>query len=291
MSVECHPGTKKFFFKFMSAGNKSVKRKSGSTKNSLKQSRADLFESYFAEIYGDRWPRLRAALITDPRQEVLVNPFGGGLQDYRLDAASVVAARQLDVSADHRIADFCASPGGKSLVLIFALRDGDFHLNDLSPGRVQRLKAVLHDCLPPRMLAKMTVTKSDASRWGMARPEEFDRILVDAPCSGERHLLQSPRELDRWSLKGAKGLSVRQHALACSALDALKPGGRMVYSTCSIHPLENDGVIDRLKKSRPNQFRILTPNAPMGEPTSNGWLILPDVTGCGPIYFSILEKV
>ncbi len=118
------------------------------------------------------------------------------------------------------------------------------------------------------------MTKSDASRWGLSKTEEFDRILVDAPCSGERHLLKKPLELARWSLKGSKGLVVRQHALLCSALDCLKPGGRLVYSTCSIQPAENDGVIERLKKSREGEFEVERVAAPIGEPTANGWIIL-----------------
>jgi 16S rRNA C967 or C1407 C5-methylase (RsmB/RsmF family) len=234
---------------------------------------------------------LRAALLADPRQATLENPFGSGFQDYRLDEASLLPAEHLGAEARHRIADFCASPGGKSLVLIFALKgEGSFCCNDLSPGRVQRLKAVFHDCLPPQVLSKIDITRSDAGRWGLSRKEEFDRILVDAPCSGERHLLQSPNELGRWSLKGAKGLAVRQHALLCSALDCLKPGGRLVYSTCSVNPMENDGVIERLKESREDLFRVGRVEASIGEATENGWIVLPDTAGCGPIYFSVLEK-
>lgn len=269
-----------------------MKRKSRWTKNSPKTDRSGLFEEYFISVYGERWPKLRDALLSDAHQEVLRNPFSNGLQDYRLDSASLLPAKYIDARAGQRIADFCASPGGKSLAMIFASEgQAHFSCNDLSPGRVQRLKAVFHDCLPPQILSKIGISKSDASRWGINRKNEFDKILVDAPCSGERHLLKSPGELARWSLKGAKGLAVRQHSLLCSALDCLVPGGRVVYSTCSVNPLENDGVIERLKESREGLFRVVPITESMGEPTENGWIVLPDRFAGGPIYFSVLEKI
>lgn len=271
----------------MRVDENQVKRKDRELKNGHKTA----FEDHFAAIYGERWPGLRAALLRDLRQEVLQNPFG--LQDYRLDAASLLPPRQLQVLAGECVADFCASPGGKSLAMIFALR-GEAHwfLNDMSPGRVQRLKAVLHDCVPEAIFrSRLHISRQDASRWGLDRPEHFDKVLVDAPCSGERHLLSSTAELARWSLKGAKRLVMRQHALLCAGLDSLKPGGRLVYSTCSINVMENDGVIERLSKSREGQFRVVPVVEEIGEATSCGWIVLPDRFDCGPIYFSVLEKL
>jgi len=255
------------------------------------------FDEFFLGVYGARWSSLRASLVKDSPKVLLENPFA--LENYALDPASTEAARALGVAAGDHVADFCSAPGGKLLTLMFdAARAGIFDqvkfiANDLSPARVARLKAVLHDCLPPEILAKIEVRKSDASRWGVrARADgtQFDKILLDAPCSGEGHLLRSPQELARWSVKGMKRLAVRQHSLLCSALDCLKPGGRLVYSTCTISPLENDGVIERLQESRANQFSIVTESA-VGEATRFGRMILPDSHEGGPIFFSVLEKV
>lgn len=260
------------------------------TKNSLKPDRAGDFDSYFNDIYKERWEKLRAGLEREPRHEKLTNPFG--LQDYSLDFASTLPPRALAPERGDLVADFCASPGGKSLAMIFALAgDAQFVCNDLSPARVARLKAIFHDCLPLNVRANVKIYKSDASRWGRQRPETFDRVLVDAPCSGERHMIQAPAELARWSLKGAQRLAIRQNALLCSALDSLRSGGRVVYSTCSINPLENDGVVKKLMKSRRDRFRVLPFTAEIGEPTAHGWIVLPDVSDCGPIYLSLLEKI
>lgn len=246
------------------------------------------FEQHFSALYGARWPALRAALLDEPRKSVLHNPFGR--ENYSLDAASVLPAKALNMTEGLRSADFCASPGGKLLAAIFLVEGrGEWMCSDLSPARVKRLKAVLHDCLPPEVMARVRVMQGDASRWGMRFPGEFDRVLLDAPCSGERHLLESSKELARWSLNGSKRLAVRQHALLCSALDSLRPGGRLVYSTCSVSPLENDGVIEKLMKSRAGKFSLVKIEEEMGEATEHGWIVLPDKFACGPIYFSVLE--
>lgn len=249
------------------------------------------FDPHFGEIWGGRWPLLRAALLAEPRKVHLQNPFSEKLQGYSLDAASLAPVRHLESQPGDKIADFCASPGGKLIASIFSLQgEASWVCNDLSPNRVARLKAVLHDCVPASILSRVRVFKGDASRWAAHFKNSFDRILVDAPCSGERHLLQSPRELARWSAKGSKRLSVRQNALLCAAIDCLRSGGRVVYSTCSISDLENDGTIDRLLKSRPGAFEILHVEEPESEATRHGRILLPDRAGCGPIYFCALRK-
>jgi 16S rRNA C967 or C1407 C5-methylase (RsmB/RsmF family) len=123
--------------------------------------------------------------------------------------------------------------------------------------------------------------------------EAFDRVLVDAPCSGERHLLANKSELEVWSPARSKNLAVRQYALLASALAVVKRGGRVVYSTCSISPLENDGVVAKLLKKRPGEVRILKPEglSDKTEPTEHGAIVLPDRDGRGPIYFSVIERV
>lgn len=267
-----------------------MKRKRASTKNGHKTDGEDALDAHFGEVYGSRWEGLKQKLLGDISKHVMTNPFGPSLHDYSLDPASLLPVKNLKVEKNQHIADFCASPGGKSLAMIFDLRGQAFWwLSDLSPARVARLRAVLHDCVPPEILKNIDTKCSDASRWGLTRKEHFDRVLVDAPCSGEKHLLASQQEVARWSLKGAKRLVIRQHSLLCSAYDSLKPGGRLVYSTCSINPLENDGVIERFHGSR-DGFQVLTPREEIGEPTQHGWIVLPDKAQAGPIYFSVIEK-
>ncbi|MES2855742.1 MAG: RsmB/NOP family class I SAM-dependent RNA methyltransferase, partial [Bdellovibrionota bacterium] len=89
----------------------------------------------------------------------------------------------------------------------------------------------------------------------------------------------------------SKNLAVRQYSLLVSALQVVKHGGRIVYSTCSLSPLENDDVIARLLKKRKGEATVVKPTFEIGEPTELGWQILPDKTGFGPIYLSVLERI
>jgi 5-methylcytosine rRNA methyltransferase NSUN4 len=288
------------------------------------------FEAYYGSVYGDRWPELRESLLAPVRQVGRVNrfadpewlttrtkgfpraDFGGcealildeglrieprpdprGLLDlYVMDAASIMAAAALAPEEGDEILDLCAAPGGKSLVLAERIGSGgSLTSNEMSDRRRARLKAVLHDYLPASAMERVRVTGHDGTRWCLHQTAAFDRILVDAPCSGERHLLSDPKELALWSPARSRNLAVRQYALLASALVVVRAGGRIVYSTCSISPLENDAVIARLLRKRSGEVRCLPQFLEIGEPTEHGWMILPDRTGFGPIYFSVLERL
>ncbi len=123
-------------------------------------------------------------------------------------------------------------------------------------------------------------------------PNTFDKILLDAPCSGEQHLLHSTKELDKWSIKRTKRLSQAQYGLLCSAILALKENGQVLYSTCSLSPMENDQVIERFLEKKGNTAVLDLPNIELEaiERTKYGYIMLPDISRAGPIYFSRLKK-
>ena len=246
------------------------------------------------------------------RAGVAGQPNGDGPFDrYAMDLASVYPALALGVRPGDDVLDLCAAPGGKTLLLLerwcaavapfdpFSPAEGAapapgparFVANEMSERRRYRLRAVLRDYVPDDVRRRVEVTGRDGSTWGLREPEGYDRILVDAPCSGERHLLADEGELAAWSPARSKNLAVRQHALLASALQALRPGGRCVYSTCSISPEENDRVIAKLLKKRSAIACVRhAPSWPLGEATEHGHLLLPDRDGCGPIYFATIER-
>jgi 16S rRNA C967 or C1407 C5-methylase (RsmB/RsmF family) len=208
-----------------------------------------------------------------------------------MDAASVIAARALDVQAGEEVLDLCAAPGGKALILLEALgRTGTLTLNDRSRRRAQRLRAVLREYAPMSVALHVRLTSHDARRWGLYAPAAYDAILLDAPCSSERHVLSNEVELAKWSPSRIRRLAVEQHAMLASAARALREGGRLVYCTCALTREENDKVIERLLRKARHGLSVDPVAASIGEATQYGWQIQPDEHGFGPIYFSRLRR-
>lgn len=249
------------------------------------------FFDYFEGVYGERWPVLLEALKGEGRATQL--QFGDGLEPYFLDEASVFAAEALGVEPGDDVLDMCAAPGGKTLVLASRLKgSGSLQSNDRSPDRRQRLSHVLENSLPAEWRSIVNVTGYDGVKFGMCRKECYDRVLLDAPCSSDRHVLNSPTHLAEWSAKRVKRLSVEQGSLLASAVDCLRPGGFLVYGTCALAPLENDAVVQKILKKRPAMEIVQIEGIPEGaDRTEFGVHILPDkVSGAGPIYCAKMRK-
>jgi 16S rRNA C967 or C1407 C5-methylase (RsmB/RsmF family) len=147
--------------------------------------------------------------------------------------------------------------------------------------------------VPKDVRARIHITSFDGNQFGLKKPNAFDRILLDAPCSSEQHLLEADPTQKDWKDSRTKQLAMRQYSLLCSALLALKPGGTLLYSTCSISPLENDGVIERLLDRKKEHVALDLRACDFGafEKTKFGIQIFPDLhAGIGPIFFSRLKK-
>tara|TARA_Y200000002_G_C22684947_1_gene665577 strand:+ start:498 stop:1292 length:795 start_codon:yes stop_codon:yes gene_type:complete len=253
----------------------------------------DLFEKYFHEEYQDRWPHLYHAMQADRQRYISITQDPEltykaliGLTDhpaegYHIDPASMEAVLALDIQKGDRVWDACAAPGGKALIILRILAgSGMLTVSDISSSRAHRLR---------RNLEQFGIYKNYEVNIGdmieMQCPV-FDKILLDAPCSSERHWIEKDM-LDDWRVGRTRHLSVRQHALLCRAWDVLKPGGLLVYSTCSISKKENDGVIKQFLKKR---NAVVKPSY-HAEKSEYGTMILPDThMGQGPIYFCVLEK-
>lgn len=231
---------------------------------------------------------------------------------YPLDAASLFPVKLLDIQPYHRVFDLCAAPGGKSLTILQYLSEaGSLVCSDVSPDRRIRLKNVLRRYISPSMLEHVQVVSGDGTtprfidEFGS---RTFDRVLVDAPCSSERHVLHSDSELLRWAPGRSKANAERQISLLLTALRLVAAGGRVVYSTCSLSNMENDAVVakaikrankraystssDRCKVVLAKVKDLTEANIPLGEATSYGWHILPDRSdGWGPIYLSVIDVI
>ena len=199
-----------------------------------------------------------------------------------MDEASVFAAKALGVEPGMYVLDMCAAPGGKSLVIASMLKgEGTLQCNDRSPDRRLRLQHVLENSLPESWRSIINVTGYDGVKFGMHKKECYDR-----------HVLNSPSHLEVWSVKRVKRLSVEQGALLASAVDALRPGGELIYGTCALSPLENDAVVAKILKKRKMMEFVRIEDLPEGaDRTELGVHILPDKAhGCGPIYCAKMRK-
>lgn len=288
-------------------------KKDRSEKNSAAKLRgAEGFESYYSEIFGSRWPSLKEALGGDT---VYAEWYGGGTEKYYLDPASVFAAMQLPVGEEDdsdgeglKFLDMCAAPGGKTLVIATRMpENAELVSNERSAARKQRLVQVCDTCLSSSVRERIKISCSDGAKWCTTQTEVYDRILLDAPCSSERHVLADEKYLSEWSPNRIKTLAMEQWALLSSAYRLLVPGGYLLYSTCALCPAENDQVVARLfkkfddcqlvfKDERPSIKEDFSSYCkmdvvPVPERTEYGFHILPDQKEkCGPIWFTLVRK-
>lgn len=152
----------------------------------------------------------------------------------------------LDPQPGERVLDVCAAPGGKSShIATLQNNRGNLVVNDNSRPRLAKLQANLN-----RLGVQAEYVLHDATR--LTRHFEaasFDKILLDAPCSGEGLIdLTQPKTLDSWSVAHVRRLSDLQKKLLNQAWQLLRTGGELVYSTCTMAPEENEAVIDYLLK-------------------------------------------
>ena len=175
-------------------------------------------------------------------------------------AASAVTA--LSPGPGDRVLDLCAAPGGKSTQIASALEgQGLLWSNEIVPKRAKILLSNIE-----RMGVKNAVVSA-------CRPDVlcvrlkgfFDKILVDAPCSGEGMFRRDEQAVSDWSVEHVKACAARQLSILRSAKEALRPGGVLVYSTCTFSMEENEGVVAAFLKENP-EFMLEEIKAGFGRP-------------------------
>lgn len=160
---------------------------------------------------------------------------------YLQNPSSFIPVIALDPQPNEIVLDLCASPGGKaSYIAALTRNQAVLWLNDTSFDRLQRLKRVCN--LLQVTVASYTLVHGESASKKLPLAT-FDKILLDAPCSGEDIRLLNIKELGSWSPAKVKRLAELQKKLLKEAWKLLKPGGTIVYSTCSQAPEENEAVI------------------------------------------------
>ena len=178
---------------------------------------------------------------------------------YIQEASSMLPVSALFAhSIDPRyVMDMAAAPGSKTTQIAARMQDqGMILANEYSASRVKVLHANISRC----GVSRAAITHFDAAVFGPALPEQFDAILLDAPCSGEGVIRKDPRALKNWSLSSCRQIAATQQQLLESAFHALKPGGTLVYSTCTLNRLENQQVVNQLLASYPQAVEVIALN-------------------------------
>lgn len=282
------------------------------------------FEAFYSSMYGERWPRLKEALLAPKKHVAVVNPFSkfkfsdtplhitgisfehdvresfpapaptdeGYHNYYLMDAASLLPVEALELVPGEKVVDLCAAPGGKSLLCAWKLQNqGLLVSNDRSAARRARIHRIFDEYLPKTEQKNHTITGYDATKWSLYQKSMYDKVLLDAPCSSERHVLEDSKELSLWAPGRTKAIAITQFAMLASALDIVKVGGTIVYSTCALSRLENDDIIRKLYQKRAGRFELIRKEFSFGEVTEFGWQVLPDTTGWGPFYLAVIKRI
>lgn len=168
------------------------------------------------------------------------NPYYYAGLYYLQEPSAMTPASVLPVNPGDRVLDLCAAPGGKSTELGAKLKGkGLLFANDISNSRA---KALLKN-LERFGIPNICVTSESPKKLASAYPEYFDKILVDAPCSGEGMFRRDPDMVKDWVKKGPEYYGPVQREILEQALGMLKPGGELVYSTCTFSRTEDEEVI------------------------------------------------
>ncbi len=172
---------------------------------------------------------------------------------YIQEPSAMAPVTLLEVQPGERILDLCAAPGGKSTQIAAALQgQGLLICNEIHPARAK----ILSENIERMGIRNACVTNENAAHLAEVFPEYFDRILVDAPCSGEGMFRKNEAACEEWSPENVELCASRQDEILDCAAKMLRPGGRLVYSTCTFAPQENEGSISRFVARHP-EFKIL----------------------------------
>ena len=166
----------------------------------------------------------------------------------RQEAVSMIPVMALNPKAGETVLDMCASPGSKtSQIAEFMNGMGVLVANERSRKRCNLLVANIQ-----RHRSRVTIVSNHDGRHipSLSGNSGYDAILVDAPCTGSGTTRKNPEVWSKWKPSGGLGLHSMQVGLLNRAVDLLRPGGRVVYSTCSLDPVENEAVISQILQRR-----------------------------------------
>ncbi len=246
--------------------------------NTLKISAEKLkeqLEKNYAWKISQPWKDFPEVMIID--SELQPGELGRSLEHllgyyYVQELASMLPVLALKPQENELILDLAAAPGSKTTQMASKMKNtGTIIANEVSLGRLKILSSNLERC----GVTNTIVTRKDGPAFCKRIAKynfdtKFDRILVDAPCSGEGTLRSSPKTYIMWNPNTIFQLSGLQKQMISTALGILKEGGEMIYSTCTHAPEENEGIIDWVLEKFSDKIEVLVPELPKELNARNG---------------------
>lgn len=219
---------------------------SGLRTNTLKISPEDLKEKLPFTL--DSIPWIRDGFFCREEERPARSPWYQAGLYYLQEPSAMTPADRLPVNKGEKVLDLCAAPGGKATRLACSLEQtGMLYANDISSSRA---KALLKN-LELFGAANICVMSESPAKLASCYPRYFDKILIDAPCSGEGMFHRDPRMVQDWVKRGPDYYCAIQKELLQQGYEMLRPGGMMLYSTCTFSSKENEENIDWILKQHP----------------------------------------
>ena len=185
---------------------------------------------------------------------------------YLQEASAMSAVALLDPQPGDRVCDLCSAPGGKSTQIAGRLMGQGFLLcNEWSPKRAK----ILSQNIERMAVANALVTNETTERLAEKLPGYFDKVLIDAPCSGEGMFRKEEAAITDWSQETVEMCAQRQAGILDNGAKLVRPGGKLVYSTCTFAPEENEQAIAAFLERNPD-FYLEETHAPWFTPAGLG---------------------
>ncbi|XP_045567610.1 tRNA (cytosine(34)-C(5))-methyltransferase, mitochondrial isoform X2 [Salmo salar] len=227
---------------------------------------------------------------------------------YLLNAASLLPVLALGVQEGDRVLDLCSAPGGKALAILQTADPALLCCNEMDPHRRDWLAKTLESFIPQSLSSTVTVSNQDGRLFGQSEAGMYDKVLLDAPCSNDRSWLFScgtgGDQEGAVRLRDRARLPTLQTQLLRSALAAVRPGGVVVYSTCTLSRSENQEVVEAVLNTCPGvelqdlEEELALPLqehftfTPLGHTPSLGLLVVPQQGRTwGPMFLSRIKRI
>ena len=195
-----------------------------------------------------------------------LHPYHDAGVYYLQEASAMSAVTLLDPQPGERVCDLCAAPGGKSTQIAGRLMGEGFLLcNEIHPKRAK----ILSSNIERLGIANALVTNETPQRLAERLSGYFDRVLIDAPCSGEGMFRKEEAAVTDWSPETVDMCAQRQAEILDSGAKLVRPGGRLVYSTCTFAPQENEQAVTEFLSRNPD-FEPESVSAPWFTPAGEG---------------------